>query len=370
MHNKGHSKMKNAVDHYRYIHENPELSEHEINTAKYIFKSLEEYGYAPVMVTPTGVYADLISSEELPYVIFRADTDALPLTEESPVSYKSKNIGVMHACGHDSHTSMLLECAYKLKNEKLNFNIRFIFQPAEEGTKGARAIISNGVIPENVKAAFSMHVWPDMPKGKISTKPGAIMASGDLLRINCYGRSAHCSKREKGADALMSAIQIANSFSDIEKSIDDELILFCGSLHGGTNHNIVVNEAYLKCAIRTFSEDTRNYILGQIKETCEKISNQYGVTTEIISESQSPVVINDEKIVEQIFQIFPDAHTVNSPTYAAEDFSYYLEYCPGAELWLGLGESVPLHDNRFYVPEDILPIGVDAWIKIAKNLKI
>ncbi len=362
--------MKKAIDHYKYLHQHPELSENEFNTAKYVYDALIEYGYKSVMLTENGVYADLIVNTNNPYVIFRADMDALPLKEESPVSYKSKIDGVMHACGHDSHTAMLLEAAYHLHNSKLPFNIRFIFQPAEEGTKGARALISKGVLPQNLKAAFSIHVWPDIPKAKIATKTGPIMASGDLLRINCYGKSAHCSKREKGSDALMTAIEIASKFDEIEKSVNDELILFCGSLHGGSSHNIVVNEAYIRGALRTFSEETRSNILNKIKHEIKKIGEKFNVQTELILESQSPVVINDETIVKQIFDIFPDAYCLDAPTYAAEDFSYYLQHCKGAELWLGLGESVPLHDNRFYVPEEILPYGVNAWIKIANNIKI
>ena len=212
-----------------------------------------KFGYNPTFLKGTGVFADLVTDNNLSWILLRADIDALPINEESDLSYASKNDGVMHACGHDAHTAMLLATAKILKNKKLTHNIRFVFQPAEETTTGAAKIIDK-IIPQNLIACFAMHVWPQIPFGKVITKRGALMASSDFLKLKFHGKSAHCSTQEKGNNSLLSAVDMVSAFPDINKNAtNNEAMLFCGSIHSGNLHNIVPDLSEIYGTIRTYS---------------------------------------------------------------------------------------------------------------------
>ena len=164
--------MSKLLEYYEYLHAHPELSKQEFQTAEFLMETLSGMGYSPVRIGTTGVYADLIVDENLPFVMLRSDMDALPVNEETGISYASQNPGVMHACGHDSHMAMLLSAAEELKEKRLPQNIRFLFQPAEEGVTGAQEMVEAGAVPKNTAAVFGMHVWPGVPKGKVLAKTG------------------------------------------------------------------------------------------------------------------------------------------------------------------------------------------------------
>ncbi len=353
-----------AFEYYKNLHQMPELSEKEFKTSQYIFKVLSELGYSPVFLGDTGVLADLITNSSMPWLLFRADIDALPIKENCNIPYASKHDGIMHACGHDAHTAMLLDAAKVLKNKKLTHNIRFVFQPAEETTTGAAKIIDK-IIPKNLTACFAMHVWPQIPFGTVVTRRGALMASSDVFRIKFTGKSAHCSQQEKGNNALLSAVDMAHSLSTIKQSVADEnTLLFCGSIHSGDSHNIVPDKAELYGTIRTYSKEHQNNIKSLLNKTANDIASRYGTTATLAFEGGCPPVYNSEKIVDILvndFKVQDNALT----TLAAEDFAYYGDYAPAVMLWLGLGDTPPLHNEKFFVPKDVLPQGVDFWQKIA-----
>ncbi len=349
---------------YKELHKIPELSEKEYETSKYIFNTLKDFGYSPVYVGNTGVCADLVCDEDLPWIILRADIDALPICESSGVSYASQNDGVMHACGHDAHSAMLLETAKQLLGKKLPNNIRFVFQPAEEPTTGAIKII-NDVIPQNLIACFAMHVWPQVPFGTAVTKSGALMASSDFAKIRFYGKAAHCSQQEKGNNALLSAVDMVSAFKGIKDSIaDDNALLFCGSIHSGIVHNIVPDFSEIFATIRTYSETQRNNIKEQLLKTANTIANNYGTKATLDFEGGCPPVYNDENIVNILADAFGIKDNADT-TLAGEDFSYFGQHAPSCMIWLGIGDTPPLHNEKFFVPLDVLPIGVDLWTKIA-----
>lgn len=360
--------MKNVIDYFKELHQIPELSGLEYKTSDYIFSALTNMGYSPVRLGDTGVYADLISDKALPWLLFRADIDGLAITEESGLSYSSKHDGCMHACGHDGHTSMLLAAAGILRNEKLPQNIRFVFQPAEENVQGAVAMIAGGIFDVSPICAFAMHLWPKLPLGALEIRSGSLMASGDVFHIYCHGRSVHCAQREKGADALLAAVRIANALPSIEeKGKEHGTLLFCGNLQGGTTHNIVANEASLWGTLRTYSSACRTEIIQLLEHTVSHIGKELNVQTEVQWESCCPVVENHPSLIQELTQLFPQLNTQTEPTLAAEDFAYYQQHCPSAMLWLGLGDTAPLHSKNFAVPKDVLPIGVDTWVKIAQH---
>ena len=353
---------------YRQLHKIPELSGQEFLTAQQIEAVLRPAGYEPKRIGDTGVYADLVTDTALPWLLLRADMDALPVRENSGVPFPSEHSGVMHACGHDAHCAMLLEAAARLRGADLPQNIRFLFQPAEETTKGAAELIEAGAIPPNTLACFAMHVWPGIPKGLPATGPGALLASSDVYRIEIRGRSAHCAQRGKGADALQTAVQIASRLPSIEALGEgDGTVLFCGSIHSGSAHNVVPDEASLYGTLRTYRKESRQTIKTALEQDAQKISEQFGTTAHVVWDGGCPAINNCTQLMEQLRQIEPMLRTDAVPTMAAEDFACYQEHVPGLMLFLGIGDVPPLHNPAFYVPEDSLPTGVSLWLKIARH---
>lgn len=360
--------MNKLLEHYEYLHQHPEVSGCEENTAGYLMAELAEMGYAPVRIGKHGVYADLCVDPALPWVLLRSDMDALPVTEETCVSYRSKNPGVMHACGHDSHMAMLLTAAGELKNKLLPQNIRFLFQPAEETISGAEEMVACGAVPENAVAAFGMHVWPGVPKGKVLAKAGPLMASSTTIRIQVKGVGAHCGNRERGNDALMTLAQILSRTSEAEALAEgDGSVLFFGKFQAGTGHNIVAAEAVMDGTLRTFYPETREKVLAKLERIAEETAKTYGTTVEVSYSAYSPAVINPGELTLQVQKLLPNVVTEKEPTRIAEDFSRYQELCPGVLLWLGVGDTPSLHNGKFLVPKEVLPLGVDAWVRLAQH---
>jgi len=354
--------------HYKALHRIPERAFQEHQTAAYIEQTLKNAGYDPVRVGETGLYADLCIESSLPWLLFRADIDALPVVEESGLPFQSEIDGMMHACGHDTHTAMLLTAAAQLVGHTLPQNIRFLFQPAEEITSGAQVMIDSGVIPENTVAAFGFHVWPQVPKGKIVAKSGPLMASSTRIQINCTGKNAHCSKRHDGADALLTAAKIATRFHEAEAMANgDGTVLFVGKLHSGNAHNIVSAEAEMVGTLRSYSEGSRQRVLEKLDENVQESAMEYGSEAKPNAFAYNPAVINHDDLAHKMQALLPDAISELSPSLAAEDFARYQHKVPGVFLWLGVGDTAALHNGKFVVPDEVLPVGVDTWLKIANH---
>ena len=360
--------MEKLLEYYRALHTMPELSGQEENTARYLTQQLEEMGYTLVRIAETGVYADICIDPALPWLVLRADIDALPVTEETGVSYVSRVPGVMHACGHDAHTAMLLAAAKELKGKKLPQNVRFLFQPAEEVIRGAAQLLEAGAMPENAAAVFAMHVWPGVPKGKVVAKAGPLMASSTTIQIRCRGRSAHCGSRERGADTLLTAAQIAVRYPEAEALAGgDGSLLFFGKLQAGTAHNIVASDAQMNGTLRTFSDESRQKILSELERIAVQAATDHGTEAEVVYSAYSPAVNNAPELATQVQKLLPEAIADWKPALQAEDFARYQQVCPGMLLWLGVGDTPPLHNSKFLVPEDVLPVGMEAWLKLAQH---
>jgi len=358
--------MDKLVTHYRQLHRFPELSGNENRTPQYIEDALSKMRYNPRRIGRAGVIADLVMDPKLPWLLFRADMDALAIQENSCAAVQSEVPGMMHACGHDAHCAMLLETARLLQDKHLPHNIRFLFQPAEETTKGAAEMIECGALPRNLCACFAMHVWPGIEKGMVATRPGALMASSDVFQINVFGKRAHCAQSHLGADALKSAVELVSSFSRIKATAEDpNTILFCGSIHSGNSHNIVADAASISGTIRSFSASDRKNIKDFLINSVSCASQAAGIHAELRWDGGCPAIRNDRIMVDLLKQLQPSLMEDTAPTMAAEDFACYQEYAPGVMLWLGLGDVPPLHNEAFYVPEDVLPFGVELWGKIA-----
>lgn len=354
--------------HFELLHRIPERAFQEYRTSAYLEQELKTVGYEPVRIGETGLYADHCTDPGLPWLLFRADIDALPVTEQTGLSYASETEGMMHACGHDAHAAMLLTAAILLKDCKLPQNVRFLFQPAEEITSGAQAVIEAGAIPENTIAAFGFHVWPQVPKGKIVAKAGPLMASSTRIKVNCIGKNAHCSKRHEGADALLTAARIATRFHEAESMAGgDGTVLFCGNLHSGTAHNIVSAEAEMVGTLRSYSEESRKRVLDKLEEILQESAAEYGTQAKLSAFAYNPAVINPEELAQKVQQVLPEAIADYAPSLAAEDFSRYQHKAPGMFMWLGIGDTAALHNGKLIVPEEVLPIGVDAWLRLANH---
>ena len=359
--------MRNLQEIYQYLHAHPELSGQEEKTACYLEETLTQMGYRPVRVGKYGVYADLCAEEALPWVLFRSDMDALPVTEETVVEYRSQNPGVMHACGHDSHMAMLLAAAAELKEKKLPRNIRFLFQPAEEIVAGAEELIAAGAIPANCAAVFGMHVWPGVHKGKVLVKAGPLMASATNIQIRCHGLGAHCGNRERGKDAMMTMAEILVRSKEAEALADgDGSILFFGKLQTGTGHNIVAAEAAMDGTLRTYYPATREKMLAKLEAIAQETGAKYDTEVQITYSAYAPAVINPEGLTQKVQTLLPNAVTEIAPTRIAEDFSRYQEAVPGVLLWLGVGDTPSLHNGKYLTPLEVLPVGVDAWLRLAE----
>ena len=360
--------MSKLLEYYEYLHTNPELSRQEYQTAEFLMRTLSHMGYSPVQIGETGVYADLVADATLPWVLLRSDMDALPVTEETGISYASQNPGVMHACGHDSHMAMLLAAAEELKEKTLPQNIRFLFQPAEEGVTGAVEMVAAGAVPANTAAVFGMHVWPGIPKGKVLVKAGPLMASTTTSQIRCRGLGAHCGNRERGKDALMTMAQILVRTKEAEALCDgDGSILFFGMLQSGTSHNIVASEAFMKGTLRTYYPKTRERVLAKLEEIAAQTAKDYGTEAEVIYSSFAPAVINPEGLTKRVQELLPNVVTEIEPTRIAEDFSRYQEVAPGVLMWLGVGDTPCLHNGKYLTPKEVMPLGVDAWVRLAEH---
>lgn len=353
----------------RNIHEDPELSTQEHKTSKYIQSILQSMEIQEHILCDTGVVGLLEGEKSGKTLGIRADIDALSIQEKNDVSYISKNPGVMHACGHDGHAAMALGAARILKKWKKNIkgNIKFLFQPAEEQYGGAKRMIQAGALQNPaVDGIIALHLWPDLLKGTIGSKEGAIMASNDKIKIRIKGKSGHGAMPQTGIDALSVAItfyQAVQQFQAREINPLAPAVITFGMLTAGTSYNIIPNEAVLQGTIRTTDEVIRDQIERRLEQILKSICEMVGATYEWDYIRQYPVTNNHGDIVNRGKQsasmVFEKDKilTLDHPYMTAEDFSYFLQEIPGAMFFIGTKEekyAYPLHHEKFNFDEKIL----------------
>ena len=381
----------------RDIHAHPELSNRETRTAELVAQHLRTLGIdVQTGVAHTGVVGVLRGGRPGPVVALRADMDALPVTEEVDVPFASKvratyngqEVGVMHACGHDAHTAMLMGVAEVLAGmrQELPGTVKFIFQPAEEGqpageTGGAEEMIVEGAL-ENPKPAaiFGLHVFP-YPTGEIRYRPGATMASADAFRIIVHGRQTHGALPWAGIDPVVIAAQIVLGLQTIaSRQIDvtaAPAIVTVGVINGGVRYNIIPDSVVMVGTIRAFDSGVRRDIHDRVRRTAESIAQSGGASATITIDTGAAVTYNDPGLTEQALPTLRDvagtSHVALAPPItAAEDFSRYQQRIPGVFFFLGItppgtdpGKVAPNHSPRFYVDEAALPVGVRALAHLA-----
>lgn len=361
----------------RELHKRAELSCEEFKTAEFIENYLHNLGLATERSFNTGVVSFLdVGKDET--ILLRADMDALPVTELADTEYKSETEGVMHACGHDAHMAMLL-CAAKVlceNKDKLNVNILFVFQPAEETDGGAEPMLSEGILEgRNVKEAVGFHVSNDVPAGKIMIKPGALMASPDDFLIKIIGSGGHGSMPEKCKDPIPVAASVINKLNAITHSTivegERQVVQVC-MFNAGTSYNVIPDFVELRGTTRCFVDGVRlelpKLMEAIVKEACEKS----GLTYEFTFNFRYPPLINDAGVAAKMKKAVEEnmgdiVVTWEEPMMGGEDFAYFAKAVPGNFCFLGTGNEVkgitkPLHNASFEIDEDGLIVGVGAYI--------
>ncbi len=358
----------------REIHANPELSYKEFGPAKLVSQKLRSLGIqTSTNVGGTGVVGLLTGKNKGKMIGLRADMDALPVFENVEVPFSSKNKGVMHACGHDTHVAMLLGAAMLLSkhNADLSGSIKFLFQPAEEngGRGGALPMIEDGVM-KNVDHVFGLHIETDWPSGTFSLRSGAIMASPDGFKIRIIGRGGHGSRPDNTIDPIYVSSQVISAIQGITSRLIDQrrpLVISVCSIHSGTKDNIIPDEAFLEGTIRTLDEKTRREAKAMFAKIVGAVCKTYGAKCEIEMTSDAyPVTVNDPKTTERVFRILESIKGTKTVECEArmggEDMSRFLQKAPGAFYFLGTQNPkkaciAPNHSSKFKVDEDVLKFG-------------
>jgi amidohydrolase len=381
----------------RDFHQHPELGNRETRTAKIIADELRRLGYeVKTGVAQTGVVAVLKGAKPGPVVALRSDMDALPVTEQVDVPFKStaratwngQDVGVMHACGHDNHMAILLGAAtnFARLRDQLPGTIKLIFQPAEEGPPageqgGAELMVKEGVLDNpKVDAIFGLHVFPNAA-GTIEYRSGPLMASGDGFTIRIKGKQTHGAVPWGGVDPIVIGAQIVMSLQTIVSRTVDitqaPAVVTIGAFNGGNRFNIIPDTVELLGTVRAFNEDVRKDIHRRIREIASKTAEASGATVDISYGIGYPATINDPALTEKMAPTLrrvagADNVRIGTLTGTAEDFSYYQQKVPGMFFFLGVTpkgvdpKTAPVnHSPLFFADESALPIGVRALTNLA-----
>ena len=363
-----------------YLHSHPELSTKEVNTTRFIKEELEKMGVeVQEFEGITGCVGTIKGDKPGKTVMLRADIDALPITENPGKSYCSLNPGVMHACGHDCHTSMLLGAAKILSahRDEIHGTVKLIFQMAEEiGRKSED--VKRGAL-EGVDAIFGMHIWSAVPAGKVNFESGERMACSDRFTIKIHGKSSHGSAPHEGKDAIIAGAAAIQALQTIPSRINNPfnaLVVTVGIFNGGTKENIIADQAELTGTVRAFNREFRNSMPEVIKSVVEPVVKGYGCSAEVDYYFGPSPLINDHEDLVQIArgaaskEMGEDALIPLKKMTGAEDFSVYMETVPGVFGYLGCrneekGIIAAHHHPAFDVDEDVLYHGTGIYVQFA-----
>ena len=364
----------------RFIHMNPELGNREFETARLISAKLEPLGFeVRTGVAKTGVVAVLRGSQPGPAVAVRADMDALPVQETTNLPFKSLNPGVMHACGHDVHSSIVLGTALVLNSlkDKLKGTVTFLFQPAEEGAPegeegGADLMVKEGALDNpSVGAVFGFHVWPENVVGTVLIAPGNVTAAADTFTITVKGKSAHAARPHEGIDAVVIAAEIVTALQTVVSRASDPTdpaVLTIGTINGGVRRNIIADHVVLEGTVRTLSETNRKKIPVLMESIVRNITGMYGADCQFEYKEALPSVYNNPELASAmtptLIRLLGKDKTLEwKPQMIAEDFAYLARKAPGFYFFLGVkspaqATAAPLHSPNFNPDERSIPLGI------------
>lgn len=371
------------------LHAHPELMYQETRTSGVVQRELAAMSveFRAGLAGGTGVLGYLPATanpETAPTIALRADMDALPILERTGVPYTSTNEGVMHACGHDGHTSILLGAAQALsKTRDRRNNVLFLFQPAEEGGAGGLKMCEDGVLRGAVLGRkadmiYGLHGWTALQLGKIASREGALMAAADMFEITIKGAGAHAAYPHFGVDPVVAASHVVTALQTIaSRNVGplDSIVVTVAQVNAGSAHNIIPEEAVLKGTLRTLKPETREYGEKRIKEISANVAKALGAEAVVDWHAGYPVTFNDSKATARFFEIArgvmgEKVEEVQVPTMGAEDFSYYGHEVPACFYFLGLlnegQEKYPnLHSPEFDFNDKAIPVGVRMMCELA-----
>ncbi len=359
------------------FHRWPELGNEEFKTAERIRKELDHLDIDIERMLSTGIVGNLQKNQAKKTIALRADMDALPIQEAVSLPFSSERKGLMHACGHDVHMAVLLGTAMvlcKIKNE-INGNVKFIFQPAEETTGGAKRMIKRGCLEPKIDFILGLHVKPDLPAGTIGIKYGKVHASSDSFQIIIKGKNSHGAYPEQGIDSIVAASQIvAGAQSIVSRNISplNPAVISFGSFHGGTATNLIAESVVLEGTIRALDPFNRELLKERLKEMTQCTAKAYGAKAVIKFKKGYPMLINDNLVLEAVKNAvicgtaIEKVVELKEPSMGVEDFSYFLEKVPGAFFFLGSGfkgrENEGIHSAGFEVDEKCIGVGIQLEV--------
>ena len=375
------SKYKEQVIAWRrHIHSHPELSGQEKETSLFIQKVLGELGIPFVNdISDYAVIGEIQGSHPGPVIALRADIDALPIHEITGLPFASQHEGVMHACGHDGHISILLGAAAILQSIKnqLHGTVKLVFQPSEEEAlnPGAQGIVDSGIL-DDVDEIFGLHVWPQLPVGTVGLKKGHLMAASDHFFVHIGGKSTHGAEPHNGIDAIVAAANwIVNVESIVARETNpmENLVCTIGVINGGDRYNVGCGDVYLEGTCRTYEPEKRDYIERRLGESLQALDMMFKTKSTLDYKRGHGATTNNPDAIDyatSIVEKYLGKEAVvhpEHPSMAAEDFSAYLQKIKGAFLWLGTGfdGNPALHNAGFTIDETILESGITMMAAIA-----
>lgn len=373
------------VDWRRRLHQHPELGFREHLTAALISEKLTAWGIEhQTEIAGTGIVATIAGRQSGPVLAIRADMDALPIQEENRVPYRSQHDGVMHACGHDGHTTIALGTAYYLSQHRDDFagTVKMIFQPAEEGPGGAQPMIEAGVLEQPaVDAIIGLHLWNYLPLGTVGVRTGPLMAAVEVFRCTIQGKGGHGAIPQQTIDSIVVGAQVVNALQTIvARNINplESAVVTVGEFHAGTAMNVIADTCYLSGTVRYFDRQYANYFSQRLEQVIAGVCQSHGASYDLTYQSLYPPVVNHpeianlvrsvaEQVVETPVGIVPDCQTMGG-----EDMSFFLQAVPGCYFFLGSANptkdlAYPHHHPRFDFDETALSMGVEIFVRCVEK---
>ncbi len=367
------TRLERLTKHRRNLHQIPELGDELYKTKEYLLSVLKDLDCEITEILNSGLLVYFDKGKETT-VGFRADMDALPVTEVNEVPYRSTHEGKMHACGHDGHMTLALGLAEYASSHDTKHNILIIFQPAEEILGGGQKMCASGEIDKyDPIAILAYHMWPFAEAGEVVTKSGAIMSQLTILDVDFTGASAHVTQPENGVNALHAASMFIDDAYRKHEEIcakaqtpEDKTILGMCVMECGTAFNIIPNKATVKGCVRSFSDENDKLLMETVRSSAETMAAKIDAGTNIRIINTCPAVINDTTLYEKAKAL--GASELAEPQLVSEDFAYFADIAPSLLLLLGTGTGIPLHGDSFDFDEDVLVSGVEFAVKMIEAI--
>ncbi len=369
--------MEHLVALRRDLHAHPELGFQEQRTSDIVANFLQQLGIEVHRgIGKTGVVGILKKGSSERMIGLRADMDALPMQDQSGTYWQSRAEQVSHACGHDGHTVMLLGAAEKLARDvSFDGSVCFIFQPAEEGLAGAKAMIDDGLFSRfPCEAVYAIHNWPELPLGQVQTRPGAIMAAADRFDIRVLGGGGHAAQPHLTRDTLLATSELVVQLNTlVSRALDpcETALLTVTRMQGGFSHNMIPAEANITGTVRSFSPAAQATIEARLRQMAEHITAAHGLHAEVSYLRYYPATLNSaaeaQFCLQALTQAGITAEAAPQPALTSEDFAFMLQARPGAYLWLGSAPCKPLHHAAYDFNDALIPHGVNVFVTLIRQ---